>query len=125
MIPVLPPVTTWWWVGYTDSTRAKGRQALGAVIIKHAGPEHHVAAELIRRGLAPVGGQPLFGRIALEWGDPPKGFEGRLLDAAEAEALAKAWDPGHGGLAGAGDIKEAFLDDHAKDGDPLFRRGPK
>ena len=121
MIPTVGPVTKWWWVGYTDSTRAKGRQALGAVIVKHAGPEHLVAAELIRRGLAPVGGKPLFGVIALDWGGPPPGFEGRLLNASDAEALAKAWDPGHGGLAGPDDIKRAFLDDKAKDGDPLFK----
>lgn len=123
MMPVPPPVMFWWWVGYTDSTRPKGKQALGAVIIKHAGHEHIVAAELIRRGLAPAGGKPIFGRINLEWGDPPAGYEGRLLNAKEAEALAVAWDPGHGGLAGAEDIKRAFLDDDARDGDPLFRKG--
>lgn len=124
MIPKLPPITTWWWVGYTDATRPKGRQALGAVIVRHEGPEHVIAAELIRRGLAPRGGQPLFGRIALEWGDPPPGYEGRILDAAEADTLSRAWDPGHAGLAGPHDIKTAFLDDAAKDGDPLFgKRG--
>lgn len=125
MIPILGPVTLWWWVGYTDSTRPKGKQALGAVIIKHSGPEHLVAAELIRRGLAPSGGTPVFGRVALEWGEPPSGYEGRILDAATAEALSVAWDPGHMGLAGPEDIKRAFLDDNAKDGDPLFKRGPK
>lgn len=125
MIPKVGPVTVWWWVGYTDATRARGRQALGAVIIKHTGPEHLVAAELIRRGIAPAGGTPLFGIIAVEWGNPPAGYEGRLLNTDDAEALAKAWDPGHGGLAGPDDIKGAFLDDAARDGDPLFRKEGK
>jgi hypothetical protein len=122
MIPVIAPITVWWWVGYTDDRRSKGQRALGAVIVKHSGPEHFVAAELIRRGLAPSGGRPLFGRIDLAWGDPPAGYEGRLLNAQEAEALAKAWDPGHGGLAGPDDIRGAFGDDQAQDGAPLFRR---
>lgn len=113
----------WWWVGYTNTTRPRGSQALGVIIVQSDRAEHVIAAELIRRGIAPAGGEPLFGRIAAAWGDPPAGYEGRLLDATEAEVLAKAWDPGHGGLASAEDIKRAFLDDSAKDGDPLFKAG--
>lgn len=120
----------WWWVGYTDTARPKGKRARGAVVIRHAGPEHIIAAELIRRGLAPTGAVPLFGLIDETWGDPP-GLEGadvyksKLLDMSEAEVLAMAWDPGHGGLAGPDDIKAAFMDDAAPDGDPLFKRGPR
>lgn len=116
----------WWWVGYTNSARPRGEQALGAVIIQHEGPEHIIAAELISRGLAPRGGQPLFGLIDPKWGPPPRQAETVcvLLNAKEAEALAKEWDPGHGGLAGPSEIKRAFLDDEAQDGDPLFGKGP-
>jgi hypothetical protein len=124
MIPIVGPVTRWWWVAYTNARLPKGQQALGCVIIKHGGPEHLVAAELIRLGLAPPSGTPHFGVIALEWGDPPRQAETVcvLLDKDQAERLAKEWDPGHRGLAGPDDIKRAFLDDDAKDGDPLFKR---
>lgn len=114
----------WWWVGYCDNSKPKGQRAQGCAIIKHAGPEHIVAAELIRLGIAPSGGEPHFGMVGATWGDPPPGYEGRLLNQAEGEALAKAWDPGHGGLADADDIKRAFEDDNAKDGDPLFKKAP-
>lgn len=123
MIPTVGPVTIWWWVAYDNERLPKGQRSLGCVIVKHGGPEHLVAAELIRRGLAPVGGTPHFGKIALEWGDPPAGYEGRVLNRTDAEALAKKWDPGHRGLASPEDIKQAFEDDDAKDGDPLFRKG--
>lgn len=123
MTPTIGPITRWWWVAYDNERLPKGQRSLGCVIVKHAGPEHLVAADLIARGLAPRGGQPHFGAIALEWGDPPPGYEGRILGRDEAEALAKAWDPGHQGLADPEDIKRAFLDDGAKDGDPLFRKG--
>lgn len=112
----------WWWVGYTNDSLPKGQRALGAVIVQHEGPEHIIAAELIARGLAPRGGRPLFGRIAAEWGPPPAGYEGRLLDKDQAEALAKAWDPGHRGLADPDDIRQAVSDDAALPGDPLFKK---
>lgn len=116
----------WWWVGYTDSTRPRGDQARGVVVIKHAGPEHLVAATIICNGLAPRNAKPLFGIIEEKWGDPPPGYANRLLGKDEAEALAKAWDPGHRGLASPEQIEGAFLDDDAKDGEPLFKpRGGK
>ena len=110
----------WWWVGYTDRTKAVGTQALGAVVVKHEGPEEAVNAYVNTLGVHP-GGEGLYATIAETWGDPPPGFSGRLLGAREAEVLAKRWNPGHGGLAGPDDIREAFLDDEARDGDPLFR----
>lgn len=113
----------WWWVGYTDDSRAAGQRARGCAIIRHPGPESAVAAELAGSGIAPAGARPLFGVIAAEWGDPPRGYELRLLNVEEAQALAMAWDTGHRGLADADDIKRAFLDDDAADGDPLFRKG--
>lgn len=115
-------MSVWWWVGYTDRTRPVGRQALGAIIVKQRGSEEakHVDLAIRRAGIHP-GGEALYATIDESWGEPPTGFAYRLLNAAEAETLARLWDPGHGGLAGPDDIRKAFLDDDAKDGQPLFR----
>ncbi len=112
----------WWWVGYTDRTRPVGTQARGAVIVQHEGPSATVDAHVRAIGAHPGGAaEALYATIAQIWGDPPPGFAGRLLGVHEAELLAKRWDPGHRGLAGPDDIRDAFLDDDARDGEPLFR----
>lgn len=132
---------TWWWVAYTDETRPKGERSLGAIIVQHPGATTEIAADLVLLGLAPSG-VPVFGEIASQWGDPPiwLGLErgageflvgaptrvravSRLLNREEALALAKAWDPGHGGLADEEDIRGAFEDDDAAEGSPLFDPG--
>jgi hypothetical protein len=116
----------WYWVGYTDPMAAKGHQAKGAAIVQ-AWSEEDAVLTLDHRGVRQhAWWVALVGVIPEEWGEPPmslpssaRGCSG-LLNAIEAEALAIGWDPARRGLAGAEDIKAAFLDDQAKDGDPLF-----
>jgi len=113
----------WWWLGFTDETRPKGERALGAAIVKaNTGPGAGMIAE--QEGIVPDGDhvQILHGEIPEEWGEPPPGFAGRLLDVGEAELLARRWNPSGAGLATSDDIRAAFLDDGAKPGEELFRR---
>lgn len=114
----------WWWIGYTDEKRPKGDRALGAVIIRSWDADRAVA--LARSlGLAPLGAEALVGGVPASWGDPPAGFVSRLIGKAEAEVLARQWDPQRRGLADAEQIKNAFLDDKSQVGEPLFERKRK
>lgn len=119
----------WWWIGYTDRSYPKGQQARGCVIIRGLSWNDAVAAAK-RLGLEPAPKGPaedfeaLGGHMDPKLGEPPPGYAGRWLTNDQALALAKLWDP-NGGVANATDIERAFLDDEAKEGDPLFRRGPR
>jgi hypothetical protein len=120
----------WYWVGYSDSSAPRGKQAKGAAIVRAWGEAEAVAdlrAVLIGEHPGLASWEAHVGLIPEEWGTPPayRVADARLqtsalLDAREANDLARAWDPAHRGLAGAEDIKAAFLDDDAKPGDPLF-----
>lgn len=116
----------WWWIGYTDRSCPKGWQARGCVVIRGLSWNDAVAAAR-RLGLepAPRGAQEEFeamgGYMDPALGDPPPGYASRWLSNREASELAKRWNP-NGGVADAADIERAFLDDEAKEGEPLFRR---
>jgi hypothetical protein len=123
---------TWWWIGFTNTALPVGQQALGACIVRHPGPAGQALYLTRAIGVFPharrgqgdqiVETEGLVGQVPSSWGDPPAGYENRLLSREEAEALAKLWNPSKQGLADARDIESAFLDDDAKPGDPLFRR---
>jgi hypothetical protein len=113
----------WYWVGYTDPSAPKGQQAKGAAVIRGWSEEEAVAA-LRTRGIPShnVSWDAHVGVVPESWGNPPYGqaFISRLINAVEADKLARSWDPQHRGLAGADDIRDAFLNDDAAPGDPLF-----
>lgn len=122
-------IKRWFWLGYTDERKPKGERAMGCVILQAtSGPsadaiarELMVATQGARGPLVQDHWVVNIGEIEAVWGDPPGGYASRLLGRREAEMLAHEWDPQHGGLAEADDIAEAFSDDGAKAGAPLFR----
>lgn len=122
-------MTRWWWIAYTDDSRPVGQRALGCIVTQAETFDQAVdnsrMSKVRRLPIAP-GGEPMGGPLPESWGHPPSGYEDRLLQTAEAEALAKAWDPSGAGLAGPDDITRAFEDDTAEVGEPLFdpRRNP-
>ena len=118
-------MASWWWIGFTDDSRPMGQRALGAIVV-FATDERDALRAARAFGNVPSGPQvrACYGAIDESWGDPPGDVVGKLLGEDDARELALSWDPGHRGLADADQIRKAFEDDDAKDGEPLFGEDP-
>jgi hypothetical protein len=117
------PGKRWWWIAFHDPKRPKGRQSRGVVVIEHAGGYTYALSRARELGIAPTDCEHEGGMVDPAFGDPPAFALGKLMSNAQAELAATAWA---GGVATADDIAAAFLDDNAKEGEPLFpRRGPR
>jgi hypothetical protein len=113
----------WWWISYTDETRAKGDRAVGACVVQAGGGFTYAVDYARESGLQPVGEdiESHGGMMLTSFGDPPPEYVGRWLTNEEATTLAKIWG---GGVATPQDVERAFADDDAQEGSPLFR-GPR
>lgn len=118
-------VRSWWWIGFTDDARPVGQRALGAIVVDGI-DERNALSVAKAYGNVPTGSQvrACYGQIDESWGDPPGDIIGQLLNENDARELALSWDPGHRGLADADQIRKAFEDDDAQDGEPLFNEDP-
>lgn len=117
----------WWWVGLTDESAPKGMKAMGAVVVKaeDEASADEAAQRTIIEACEAVGNRP---DTALTWArmaapmDPkfggPPGMSSRVLTSSQAVVFAERWC---GGVATPDDIKQAFLDDDAVTGQPLFK----
>lgn len=116
----MDPGKRWWWIAYTDETRAKGERAVGACVVQAGGGFADAARLALDRGLQPVGEtiEALGGMVHFEHGDPPRSYVNRYLTNEEATELGGLWT---GGIASREDIAQAFADDTAQIGESLFR----
>lgn len=116
----------WWWCGLTNEDLPKGQRAIGAVVVladedDGADSQAQVMA-ILRRARLPLGIVGCFGEpMDPKYGNPPPDCVGVYLDRLQAEQLAKLWC---GGFASPEQIEQAFLDDEAKVGEPLFKVKP-
>lgn len=109
----------WYWIGFSDASRPRGSQALGAIVVQATSIEGAVW-DINQAGLHP-GGEAMGGEMPADLGAPPQKYVMRLLDNAQAEELLAFWDPQNAKLATAEEIREAVLDPDAKVGEPLFK----
>jgi hypothetical protein len=110
----------WWWVALSDLRRPQGQRAAGVVIVKAHLEGSAIQIAMLRSPpeLCHAGVEFLAGAMDAKYGDPPDGYDSRLLPNEEAQILADLWC---GGTATQAEVTEAMLDDDAKVGDPLFR----
>lgn len=114
------------WVAFEDETAPKGERARGALIVPSPTADFDTAAAAAVCCLAAH-------RRAIEFSDytvhiaeidtdehglPQADWVNRPLTNDEATSIANAWT---GGVASPAQIRDAFADDTARPGDPLFR----
>lgn len=117
-------MTRWIWIAFSDDDAPKGDRARGALIVAADATEDAVSRAAIL-ALSNCQRAMEFSDYTYHWaemdpvhGDPHPTWVDHPLDNAEAARVATQWT---GGVASDTQIRDAFADDTATTGDPLFR----